>query len=73
LLFHFILNAYFEPLEFELPELARGTWGRWIDTGLESPEDIVPWDQTKPVPGKTYRAAAHSVALLFARIEATSP
>ena len=38
---HWIINAWREPLDFELPE-ARGQWIRWIDTGLEPPEDIVP-------------------------------
>ena len=44
LLFHLILNAYWEPLEFELPRDSDGhPWRRWIDTGLDSPHDIVPW------------------------------
>ena len=41
---HFILNAYWEPLEFELPVIGEGvSWRRWIDTALDSPNDIVPW------------------------------
>ena len=38
---HLIMNAYWEPLDFELPvpEWDR-TWRRWIDTSLESPNDI---------------------------------
>jgi len=43
LCFHLILNAYWEPLEFELPAetaAGRNPWRRWIDTSLESPEDI---------------------------------
>src|SRR6185312_14612962 len=44
LLLHFILNGYWEPLEFELPGLdAECSWRRWIDTALDSPHDIVPW------------------------------
>ena len=44
LLFHLILNAYWEPLDFELPAPATaGPWRRWIDTALDSPHDIVPW------------------------------
>src|SRR6266849_6597579 len=41
---HFIFNAYWEPLEFELPLVANGgrhPWHRWIDTFLDSPDDIV--------------------------------
>ena len=48
---YLILNAYWEPLEFELPPTGDGGagWRRWIDTALESPQDIVPW-QTRPRP-----------------------
>jgi glycogen operon protein len=47
LLFHLILNAYWEPLEFELPKLGdKGPWRRWVDTGLDSPHDIVPWEES---------------------------
>ena len=41
-LVHLMLNAYWEPLTFELPP-APGVyqgWRRWIDTFLESPNDI---------------------------------
>ncbi len=65
LLFHLILNAYWEPLEFELPELGGATWRRWIDTALDSPEDIVPWEKAPPVNGNTYRAADRSVVMLY--------
>ena len=45
LLFHLILNAYWEPLDFELPPAANDNtnpWSRWIDTAQETPNDIVP-------------------------------
>jgi isoamylase len=38
---------------------------RWIDTALDSPNDIVPWDTAASVPGYAYRAEAHSVVVLF--------
>ncbi len=41
---HLMSNAYWEPLDFELPpvpETAASGWQRWIDTARESPEDIV--------------------------------
>jgi glycogen operon protein len=66
--FHLILNAYWEPLDFELPpgDDAKGhSWHRWIDTALDSPHDIVPWQETVPVLGQTYRAEARSVVVLF--------
>ena len=65
--FHFILNAYWEPLEYELPKLNGGaSWRRWIDTGLEAPNDIGSWRTGPSVAGQTYRAEARSVVLLFA-------
>jgi glycogen operon protein len=69
LLVHFIFNAYWEPLSFELPPAAipgRGPWRRWIDTALDSPQDIVPWQSAPPVEAARYRAEARSVVVLFA-------
>jgi isoamylase len=64
--FHFILNAYWEPLVFELPKAPPDNpWRRWVDTGLDSPEDIMPWQATKPVSGQSYRAEARSVVMLL--------
>jgi glycogen operon protein len=63
--FYFILNAYWQSLDFELPKLNGATWRRWIDTALESPEDIVPWEKAPRVKGETYRAAERSVVMLY--------
>jgi glycogen operon protein len=41
--YHLILNASWEPLEFELPTGYPGPWKRWVDTALDPPDDIVPW------------------------------
>jgi glycogen operon protein len=43
-----ILNAYWQPLKFELPlpgSRGAGPWRRWIDTALDSPHDIVEWKE----------------------------
>jgi glycogen operon protein len=67
LLCHVMLNAYWEPLEFELPSLDGGRpWRRWIDTALDTPDDIVPWQEAPTIDGKSYRVGARSVAMLFA-------
>jgi isoamylase len=66
---HLILNAYWEPLDFELPAVGgegEVLWRRWIDTGLESPEDILAWQDTRLCTGNTYRVGPHSVAVLYA-------
>jgi isoamylase len=71
LLLHLILNAYWEPLEFELPPDERGNgnvWRRWIDTGLDSPNDIAEWQAAPLIPGHSYRAEPRSVVLLYAHI-----
>jgi glycogen operon protein len=68
LLFHVIVNAYWQPLDFELPRLDRAgknLWGRWIDTALDAPHDIVEWEKAEIVPGDTYRAESRSVAILM--------
>jgi glycogen operon protein len=64
--FHLILNAFWEPLDFELPKPMSGTWRRWIDTSLDSPDDIVPWQEAPVIPADAYRAGARSVVLLVA-------
>jgi isoamylase len=69
LAFYIMLNAYWEPLDFELPPAVKGTrnpWRRWIDTALDTPNDIVPWEEARAVPGPTYRAEARSVVVLYA-------
>jgi len=66
-----IFNAYWEPLDFELPRLNSGEydpWRRWIDTTLDSPQDISAWHSATPVPGYVYRAGPRSVVVLWAQI-----
>ncbi|HKI34147.1 MAG TPA: hypothetical protein VKA46_20005 [Gemmataceae bacterium] len=57
---------YWEPLDFELPNLEGGSWLRRIDMALDSLRDIVPWQTAPEVPVDTYRAEARSVVMLFA-------
>jgi len=71
MLVHLLLNAYWQPLDFELPRLAsvdENRWRRWIDTALETPHDIVEWEEAQLIPGYTYRAQARSVIVLFAGV-----
>jgi glycogen operon protein len=67
--FYLLFNAYWEPLEFELPaERHDGAhpWRRWIDTSLESPHDIQDWPAAPVVTGRTYHAGSRSVVVLMA-------
>ncbi len=70
LLVHFIFNAYWEPLDFELPRIGskQGSWKRWIDTFREAPEDIVAWQEAPSIPECTYRAGPRSVVVLWASL-----
>jgi len=68
LLVHFIFNAYWEPLEFALPcidQAKGGAWRRWIDTFLDPPQDIVPWQSSSLVPEERYWAGPRSVVVLW--------
>jgi isoamylase len=72
-LFHAMLNAYWEPLTFELPPLPAESGERWrrcIDTALQSPDDICHWDKAPAVPSETYVAGPRSVVLLVLALQA---
>src|SRR5262249_47388262 len=73
---YMILNAYWEPLEFELPPVDNGgpkRWCRWIDTALDSPLDIVSWEEAAPsISGSTYRAEPRSMVVLYVDLAARS-
>jgi glycogen operon protein len=70
LLLHFIANAYWEALEFEIPvlEQAQESWRRCVDTYREPPEDILDWADARPIQGPTCRVEPRSVVLLLARV-----
>ncbi len=71
LLVYCIFNSYWESLEFELPPVGKSdehSWRRWIDTSLDSPQDIVEWRTAPSVPGRTYRAGPRSVVVLWASL-----
>jgi isoamylase len=70
-----MLNAYWEPLTFELPPVPADHlqgWRRCIDTALDSPDDICPWETAPVVSQMTYVAQPRSVVLLALAFE-TSP
>jgi glycogen operon protein len=72
MLVHLIFNAYWDPLDFELPDSANGRqvkWRRWIDTSLDSPDDIVEWRDAPPIAGYLYHIESRTVAVLIANSE----
>jgi glycogen operon protein len=66
LLVHFIFNAYWEAISFELPQPPRGTWLRWIDTAAPAPQDIYPWQEAPAFHETTYLAQPRSTVVLYA-------
>ena len=70
-LFHVILNAFWESLEFELPKPpkeAKDGWRRVIDTSLLSPDDICEPSQASRVDDRLYKVASRSVVVLVLQI-----
>ena len=65
-LLHGMLNAYWDCLTFELPPIEHGdqAWRRCIDTALEEPNDILPWEVAPVLKHGTYVLQSRSVVLL---------
>jgi len=75
-LLHGMLNAYWEPLPFELPSVPaehQQGWRRCIDTSLDSPDDISPWESAPAVRQATYLAQPRSMVLLALALERSVP
>jgi isoamylase len=60
-----MINAYHEPLDFEIQESPAGGWRRAVDTGLESPLDIAEPGQEAPLASLRYRVLPRSVVVLL--------
>ncbi len=66
---HVMLNAYWEPLDFELPVLSPVEgWFRIIDTALALPDAFCELDAASLVKGATYRVEARSCVVLEAKV-----
>jgi glycogen operon protein len=66
-LLHAMLNAYWEPLAFELPPVPsehQQPWRRCIDTALASPHDIHLWAEAPSVVQATYVVQPRSTVVL---------
>ncbi len=61
-----MLNAYWEPLDFQLPNLHAGRcWARFVDTSQPSPADFAEPLVRLPEGQNSYPAAARSVVVLM--------
>jgi isoamylase len=63
---HVIMNMYWEPLSFVLPDLRGRVWKRAADTALPSPDDIAEPGHEAPVTAGSYQAGPRSVVILIA-------
>jgi glycogen operon protein len=66
---HLMINAYWEPLEFEIPPVPEqfvNRWYRWIDTYLESPDDICTLNETPLIKDSTYLVQPRSIVSVIA-------
>jgi glycogen operon protein len=66
---HTMLNAYWEPLVFQVPPSPSGRpWRRCIDTSADSPNDIRPLDHALEVEQTRYFVQPRSVVFLVSRL-----
>jgi glycogen operon protein len=66
-LIHGMLNAYWEPLTFELPPVLaqrQQRWRRCVDTALASPDDFCSWESAPFVEQATYVVQPRSAVIL---------
>lgn len=66
-LLHGMLNAWWEPLSFELPPAPGGSnqaWRRCVDTALASPDDFQSWIQAPLVTRTDYVVQPRSMVVL---------
>jgi glycogen operon protein len=66
---HVMMNAYREPLEFELPPAPQQfgqRWYLWIDTSRESPGDICALDKAPLIRESFYLVQPHSIVTVRA-------
>ncbi|MGA2030775.1 MAG: glycogen debranching protein GlgX [Thermoguttaceae bacterium] len=64
---HWMVNAYWEPLIFELPPVPAGcpgSWRRWVDTACDSPADISDWRRGFPTTTGSYNVQPRSLVIL---------
>ncbi len=65
-LYHIILNAYWEPLEFELPPWpAEKGWRRLLDTAQPAPDELHPLETAPLINGNLYLAQPRSLVVLI--------
>jgi glycogen operon protein len=62
-----MINAYWETLDFEIPpvqDMPGSSWTRWIDTAMDSPDDICSWDEAPAIRQTAYTVQPRSMTVL---------
>ncbi len=72
---HLIVNAFWEPLEFEVPPVdgPQDLWRYCIDTYRDAPEDFHDWATAPPLQGQICRVEPRSLVLLLGIAAAGQP
>jgi hypothetical protein len=72
---YFALNAWSQPLDFELPTgpAGGGPWLRVLDSARASPDDLHEPAEAPPVTGTTLSVPPRSVVVLFAAAAPVPP
>jgi glycogen operon protein len=65
--FYLACNAWIEPVAFRIPLSPSGrSWRRAVDTGLPSPDDILPLEEgPRVLPNESYTLAPFSMIVLI--------
>ena len=72
-LLHGMINAFWEPLNFELPPVPAGSsqaWRRCIDTALASPDDFRQWAQAPSLAQSGYTVQPRSIVMCVLALSA---
>ena len=64
---HVMMNMYWEPLGFEIPEITGRTWHRVVDTFEPSPSDILDPGREVPVTGNTCTVRDRTIVILLSK------
>ena len=62
---HVMINAYWEPLTFEIPELTTEKWRLLINTANPSPDDFYSIKKDPVIHENTYKVSNRSIVVLF--------
>jgi glycogen operon protein len=64
---HVMMNMYWEPLEFEVPQIKNRNWYRVVDTFLPALEDIAEKGEEVRINGNKYLVSGRSVVVLVSK------